>query len=65
MYNKIPTETNPPESSTKITYASAFDPDFCLLLRERRDTSLAHMQDVSLKVQSNVLEVERLRNKAD
>jgi hypothetical protein len=43
MYNKIPAEINPTEPSAKITYASAFDPDFCLLLRERRDTSLDHM----------------------
>jgi hypothetical protein len=33
------------------------------MLRERRDTSLAHMQDVSLEVEPNVLEVDQLRNK--
>jgi hypothetical protein len=43
MYNKIPTKINPSKSSAKITYASAFDLDFCLLLRERRATTLAHM----------------------
>jgi hypothetical protein len=65
MLNKIPTEINPTEASAKITYASAFDPDFCLFLRERRATSLAHMQDVALEVESNILEVDRLMNKAD
>jgi hypothetical protein len=45
MYNKIPAKIKPSEASAKITYASAFDPDFCLLLRERRATTLAHMQD--------------------
>jgi hypothetical protein len=65
MYNKIPTEIKPTEAFAKITYSSAFDPDFNLLLRERRATSLAHMQDVTLEVDSNVLEVVRLRNKAD
>ena len=35
MYNKIPAEINPSEDSAKITYASDFDPDLCLLLRER------------------------------
>jgi hypothetical protein len=65
MYNKIPAEIKPTEASAKITYASAFDPDFCLLLRERRATSLAHMQDAALEVESNVLAVDRLRNKAD
>jgi hypothetical protein len=65
MYNKIPIEIKPTEASSKINYASAFDPDFCLLLRERRATSLAHMQDETLEVESNVLVVDRLRNKAD
>jgi ribonuclease HI len=65
MYNKIPAEINPSEASAKITYASAFDPDFCLLLRERRATSLANMQDAALEVESNVLAVNRLRSKSD
>jgi hypothetical protein len=65
MYNKIPVEIKPTESSTKFPYASAFDPDFCLLLRERRYTSLANMQDASLEVESNVLEVDRLRSKSE
>jgi hypothetical protein len=65
MYNKIPPEINPTESSAKLTYVIPFTPDLCLLLRERRDTSLAHMQDESLKVESNVLEVDRLRNMVD
>jgi hypothetical protein len=43
----------------------AFDPDFCLLLRERRATSLAQMQDAAIEVESNVLAADRLRNKAD
>jgi hypothetical protein len=34
MYNKIPAEIKPSEASSKITYASAFDPNFFLLLRE-------------------------------
>jgi hypothetical protein len=43
MYNKIPAEINPTEASAKITYASAFDLEFCLLLKERRASSLYHM----------------------
>jgi ribonuclease HI len=65
MYNKIPTEINPTETSAKITYASAFDPEFCLLLRERRATSLAHMQDATLEVESNILAADKLRSKYD
>jgi hypothetical protein len=33
MYNKIPAEIKPKEASAKISYASAFDLDFCLLLK--------------------------------
>jgi hypothetical protein len=53
MYNKIPAEIKPSEASAQISYASAFDPDFCLVLRERRTTSLAQMQDAAIEVESN------------
>jgi hypothetical protein len=49
----------------KITYASTFDPDFYLLLRERRATTLAHIQDATVEVESNILVVDRLRSKAN
>jgi hypothetical protein len=35
MYKNIPDEIKPTETMEKITYASAFDSEFCLLLRER------------------------------
>jgi hypothetical protein len=65
MYNNIPTKINPIETSANITYTNSFDPEFCLLLRERRATSLAHMQDASLEVESNILTVDKLRSKYD
>jgi hypothetical protein len=65
MYNRIPADINPSEASAKITYASSFDPDFCLLLSERRATTLAHMQDAAVEVESNIMAIDRLRNKAD
>jgi uncharacterized small protein (DUF1192 family) len=65
MYNKIPAEIKPSEASAQISYAGAFDPDFCLLLRERRATSLAQMQDAAIEVESNILAADRLRSKAD
>jgi hypothetical protein len=58
MYNNIPTEINPSKASGKITYASTFDPNFCLLLRERRETTLAHMKDVAVEVAYNILVVD-------
>ena len=55
MYNKIPTEIKPIGTSAMITYANAFDSDFCVLLRERRSTSLSLMQDATLEVESKIL----------
>jgi hypothetical protein len=65
MYNKIPTEIKPTKTSTNISYSSAFDPNLCLLLRERRATSLAHMQDATIEVESNILAIDKLRSEAD
>jgi hypothetical protein len=65
MYSRIPAEIKPSEASAQISYAGAFDPDFCLLLKEIRATSLAQMQDASIEVESNILAVDRLRSKAD
>jgi hypothetical protein len=65
MYNKIPDEIKPTKTSAKITYASSFDLEFCLLLRERRSTSLVHMQDAALEVESNIVACDKLRGKSD
>jgi hypothetical protein len=65
MYNNIPTEIKPTKTSAKITYTSTFDLEFFLLLRERRATSLAHMQDETLEVESNILATDKLRIKYD
>jgi hypothetical protein len=65
MYNKIHAEIKPSEASAMITYSSAFDPDLCLLLRERRAATLAHMQDAAVEVESNILAVNQLRNVSD
>jgi hypothetical protein len=65
IYNKIPAEIKPSKASTKISYANVFGPNLCLLLRERRATSLAQMKYVDIKVESNVLAADRLRSKAD
>ena len=43
IFSKIPAEINPTNTSAKITYANAFDSEFCLLLRERRSASLSLM----------------------
>jgi hypothetical protein len=38
LYHKIPAEVKSSQPATKVTFAGAFEPDFSLLLRERRST---------------------------
>ena len=63
MYSKIPTEIKPTDTSARITYENAFDSDFCLILRERRSTSLSLMQDASLEVESNIVASQKVKGK--
>jgi len=65
MYRKIPAEIKPKKTSTKLTFANAFDYEFSLLLREIRAATLPLMQDVSLEVESNILASERIISKSD
>jgi hypothetical protein len=65
MYSKIPYEIKPIETSSKITFANAFDAEFSLLLRERRSVTLILMQEVAIEVESNILVTERLKSKND
>ena len=65
MYNKLPAEVKPTTSSAKLTYASAFDSDFCLLLRERQYATLVDMQVAALEVESNILAAKKLKGNVD
>jgi hypothetical protein len=63
MYQKIPDDTKPTKRLAKVTYANAFDADFCLLLRERRSSTLADMEDSFLEVESNIIASEQLKKR--
>ena len=65
MFSNIPTEIKPTENSSKITYANAFDSEFCLLLKERRSDCLSLMQDASLEVESNIVASQKVKGKMD
>ena len=65
MYGRIPYEIKPTKSSTKITYANAFDANFSLLLREIRSTTLFSMQEATIEVESNILASNRLKTRSD
>jgi hypothetical protein len=49
----------------KITFSVAFDAEFCLILRERRSTTLALMQDAALEVESNITASQKLKRRAE
>ena len=65
MYIKILAEVKPTTTFAKLTYASAFDSDFCLLFRERRCVILADMQDAALEVESNIMAAKKLKGNVD
>jgi hypothetical protein len=48
IYHKIPTDFKPSQPAVKVTFAGAFEPDFALLLRERRSATLTGMQDSAI-----------------
>jgi hypothetical protein len=64
MFGKIPTKIKPSDASAKITFSAAFDVEFCLILRERRSTTLALMQDAALEVESNITASQKLKGRA-
>jgi hypothetical protein len=40
LYNKILAKVKPSQPPAKVTFAGAFEPDFSLLLREKRGATL-------------------------
>ena len=65
MYSKIPAEVKPTTTFSRLIYATAFNYDHFLLLRERRCASLADMKDAALEVESNIMAVENLKGNVD
>jgi hypothetical protein len=65
LYNKIPAEVKPSQPAAKVTFAGAFDPDFALLLRERRSVDLPKMQDDAVEIESNMMASGKLKAKTD
>ena len=65
MYSKIPAEIKPTETAAKLAYANSFNPEFSLLLRERKSESLQNMQSAALEVESNILASNRLKEETE
>jgi hypothetical protein len=65
LYNKIPAEVKPSQPAAKVTFAGAFEPDFTLLLRERRGATLNRMQDDAVEIESNMMASGKLKAKVE
>jgi hypothetical protein len=55
VYQKIPLEVKPPETTAMITFANAFDYMFTLWLRVAKPRKLTAMQEAAIEVESNLL----------
>jgi hypothetical protein len=65
LYNKIPVEVKPSQPIEKVTFTGAFEPDFALLLRERRAVELTRMQDNVVEIESNMMASSKLKAKVE
>jgi hypothetical protein len=63
IYHKISVEVKPSQLAAKVTFAGDCDSNFALLLRERRSTTLAGMQDDAIDIESNMMESVKLKTK--
>jgi hypothetical protein len=61
FYHKIPAEVKPSQPTAKVTFTGDFEPDFSLILRERRYVDLTRMQDDAIEIDSNMMELGKLK----
>jgi hypothetical protein len=65
IYHNIPEEVKPSQPTVKVTFAGDFEPDFTLLLREIRSTTLIGIQDNAIEIESNMMESGKLKSKVE
>jgi hypothetical protein len=65
LYNKIPVEVKPSQLAAKVTFVGAFEPDFTLLLRERRGATLTRMQYDAIEIEYNMMASDKLKTKLE
>jgi hypothetical protein len=65
LYHKIPAEFKPSQPAAKVTFVGAFEPDFALLLRERRPATLTGMQYDAIEIESNMMASGKLKAKVE
>ena len=65
LYHKIPAEFKPSKPVAKVTFIAAFEPDFALILRERRPATLTGMQYNAIEIESNMMASGKLKAKVE
>jgi len=55
IFNNLLVEIKPPPTSAKIIFLGAFESNFGFTLRERRCTTLDHIQINSLEIEANLV----------
>jgi hypothetical protein len=65
IYKKILVDVNPSQPATKFTFVGSFDPDFSLLLRERRSITLTGMEYDVVEIESNMIALGKSRVRID
>jgi hypothetical protein len=65
LYNKILFEVKLSQPVAKVTFTGAFEPDFALLLRERRGADLTQMKDDSMEIESNMMASGKLKTRIE
>eukprot|EP01018_Ginkgo_biloba_P034759 Gb_09446 [translate_table: standard] len=65
LYNKIHIDNKPSQAAAKVTYGSAFDLDFAMILRERRPQTLYNMQDDVVDIEGNMTASRKIKPRSD
>jgi hypothetical protein len=48
-----------------VTFAEAFEPNFALLLRERRSADITRMQDDAIEIELNMMASGKLKSRVE
>lgn len=61
VYQKIPIEVKPLETTTMITFSNAFDSKLVLWLRDAKPCTLIVIQEATIEVEYSLLATNRMK----
>jgi len=65
LYNKIPTNIKPSSTTTKVTYPTAHDLDFTIMLKKIRIATLDQMQKDEFYIEGNMDALDNIKLKVE